>query len=77
MREGRQGIWSLRDLCGCFAAFALTCSVAFALLAPLFSASAWAACTGVVAEGGARMWRVSADEKAAAITYLGHASFLI
>ena len=36
-----------------------------------------AACTGVVADGGARLWRAAAGEKAAAITYLGHSSFLI
>jgi L-ascorbate metabolism protein UlaG (beta-lactamase superfamily) len=43
-----------------------------------FAAPGWAACTGVVADGGARLWRAAAaEEKAVAIDFLGHASFLI
>jgi L-ascorbate metabolism protein UlaG (beta-lactamase superfamily) len=59
------------------AALALNFIFMLALLAPLFVVQAWAACTGVVAERGARVWQAAAGEKAVAITYLGHASFLI
>lgn len=50
-----------------------------AILAMIFALEgpAGAACTGVVADHGARLWRAAAAEKAAAITFLGHASFLI
>src|SRR5438874_5569099 len=59
-----------------FASFALPTFVALALLA--LTSPAWAACTGVVAENGARLWRAAAGEqKAVAIDFLGHASFLI
>jgi L-ascorbate metabolism protein UlaG (beta-lactamase superfamily) len=69
-------IFLLRVLCARFAFFALTSLAALALLA--LSGAAWAACTGVVADGGARLWRAAAgDEKAVAIDFLGHASFLI
>src|SRR3954447_18098070 len=77
MRKGRQGLYPLRDHCGSFAASALQCFLALALLVPFFAGPAWAACSGVVAERGARLWQAAAGEKAAAITYLGHASFLI
>lgn len=77
MRKGRKGLRPLRGYRVSLAPFALTYFVALALLAPLFVAQARAACTGVVAEGGARVWQAAAGEKAAAITYLGHSSFLI
>src|SRR3954451_21802747 len=47
------------------------------LLAAMFAFPAWAACTGVIADQEARIWHAAAGEKAAAITFLGHASFLI
>ncbi len=55
---------------------------ALLLVAALFScasiAPAWAACSEVVAGGGARLWRAAAQEPGAvAISFLGHASFLI
>lgn len=44
----------------------------------LSSSSAFAACTGVVAQGAARLWPAAAKEDAAvSIRFLGHASFLI
>lgn len=73
MRKGRQGLHPLRDCC---ASLAVTCFFALALFA-LFVAPAGAACTGVVADRGARLWHAAAGEKAAAITWLGHSSFLI
>jgi L-ascorbate metabolism protein UlaG (beta-lactamase superfamily) len=42
-----------------------------------FAGAAQAACTGVVAQGGTRLWRAAAEQKAVAIDFLGHASFLI
>jgi L-ascorbate metabolism protein UlaG (beta-lactamase superfamily) len=46
-----------------------------ALLAPM---TAWAACTGPVADSGARLWRAAAgSEDGVRLTFLGHASFLI
>ena len=71
-----QGLHPFRDHCGFVAAFALTYFFAIVLLT-LITLPAFAACTGVVAEGGARLWQAAAGEKAAAITYLGHSSFLI
>src|SRR5689334_17904475 len=57
-----------------FRVVTLTAIVLFALM----TLPALAACTGVVADSGARLWRTAAAaEKAAAITFLGHASFLI
>src|SRR3954447_26777748 len=52
-------------------------TLAMVMLLAALTLPAWAACTGVVAERGARVWQAAAGEKAAAITYLGHASFLI
>src|SRR3954471_20729613 len=52
-------------------------TLAMVMLLAALTLPAWAACTGVVAERGARVWQAAAVEKAAAITYLGHASFLI
>src|SRR5215472_2122294 len=59
-----------------FASFALPILVALALLA--LSGGARAACTGPVADQGARLWRAAAgSEDAVRLTFLGHASFLI
>lgn len=49
----------------------------FVFIVLALAADANAACTGVVAESGARLWRVSAESPSVAITFLGHASFLI
>jgi L-ascorbate metabolism protein UlaG (beta-lactamase superfamily) len=73
MRKGRH---SLRDHCGSFATFAVSIFL-IALFAASLSGPGWAACTGVIAENGARVWPAAAGEKAATITFLGHASFLI
>src|SRR5690242_14348758 len=43
----------------------------------MLTTPAYAACTGVVAEGGTRLWHAAAGQKTATLTYLGHASFLI
>ena len=51
--------------------------LAMVMLFTVSTLPVFAACTGVVAERGARVWQAAAGEKAAAITYLGHASFLI
>jgi len=49
----------------------------FLLVAIVVAAPAWAGC-GVVAGGGARLWRAAAQpEQSVAITFLGHASFLV
>ncbi len=51
---------------------------ALALLALAFVAPGWAACTGPVADGGARLQLASAgSEGGVGLTFLGHASFLI
>jgi L-ascorbate metabolism protein UlaG (beta-lactamase superfamily) len=88
MRRGRGGISliagmtaclgrALRDLYKSSAAAALKCFL-FLLLALTFATPGWAACTGAIADGGARVWRAAAQpEKAVAVTFLGHASFLI
>ena len=47
------------------------------MLIMLLTAPAYAACTGIIADRGPRLWRAAAGEKAATLTYLGHASFLI
>jgi len=50
----------------------------FLLAAMLFALPAHAICGGPVADGGARLWRVAAQpEQSVAITFLGHASFMI
>jgi hypothetical protein len=65
-----------RVLCVPFASVALTMLLALALVA--IGGTAEAACTGVVAQDGPRLWRAAAGEqKAVAIDFLGHASFLI
>lgn len=43
----------------------------------LMTLPAWAACTGAIAEGGERLWRASAGDRRVALTFIGHASFLI
>jgi L-ascorbate metabolism protein UlaG (beta-lactamase superfamily) len=48
-----------------------------ALLLSLIALPAFAACTGLVAQDGARLWRAAAADQAVALTLLGHASFLI
>ena len=52
--------------------FVLTAVLLIASFAP-----AHAACTGVVAGDGTRLWRAAASEGTVSITFLGHASFLI
>src|ERR1044071_4227737 len=65
-----------RGLRGTSASSATSCFLF--LLALSFAAPAWAVCTGVVAQDGTRLWRAAAGEqKAVAIDFLGHASFLI
>jgi L-ascorbate metabolism protein UlaG (beta-lactamase superfamily) len=64
-----------RVLCVSLASFALPIFVALALLVPL---TAWAACSGPVADQGARLWHAAAgSEDGVRLTFLGHASFLI
>src|ERR1051326_8687830 len=78
MRKGRGELRHLRDLCEAFAASALKWFLALALLAQLLEAPAYAGCIGAVAEDGTRLWRAAAGaDKAVAITFLGHASFLV
>jgi L-ascorbate metabolism protein UlaG (beta-lactamase superfamily) len=77
MRKERRGLHSLRGHRESIAAFVLKYFFAPVVLAIFVMAPAWAACTGVVAERGARVWHAATGEKAAAITYLGHSSFLI
>ena len=61
--------------CVSFASFALPILVALALLAPM---TGWAACTGPVADEGARVRLASTGpEDGVRLTFLGHASFLI
>jgi L-ascorbate metabolism protein UlaG (beta-lactamase superfamily) len=48
------------------------------LVAVVVAGPAYALCAGPVAEGGAKFWRAAAREQGAvAITFLGHASFLV
>jgi hypothetical protein len=65
----------LRDLCGAFASSASR--FLFLLFLLLLASPAWAACTGVVAGDGTRLWQAAASEGTVSITFLGHASFLI
>src|SRR5580704_11642830 len=67
-----------RVLCVSFASFALNLFIALALLALTCAGAADAACTGPVADGGARVRLASAgSEGGVGLTFLGHASFLI
>jgi L-ascorbate metabolism protein UlaG (beta-lactamase superfamily) len=77
MRRGRQGLHPLCEHRVSFAVFALRGFFALILLAFFIAAPARAACTGVIADEGMRLWRASAGERAAALTFIGHASFLI
>ena len=72
MRKVRDGLRRLRDLRVSSVTFVVACFLALALLAP-----AWAACGGVVAGDQTRLWRATAADQQVAITFLGHASFLI
>ena len=48
------------------------------VLAIVVASPARAECGGVVADGGARLWRAAAQpEQSVAISFLGHASFLV
>src|SRR5947207_1946050 len=67
---------TLRALWGTSATSALK-RVLLILLALVLASPAWAACTGVVAGDGTRLWRAAAAESAVSITFLGHASFLV
>jgi Beta-lactamase superfamily domain len=76
MRKERDGIERLREHRAPIASFALDILVALALLA--LSGGAWAACSGPVADSGARLWHATAGpEDRVRLTFLGHASFLI
>jgi L-ascorbate metabolism protein UlaG (beta-lactamase superfamily) len=66
----------LRVLCGTSACSALK-HIALLLVALAMAFPAWAACTGVVAGDGTRLWRAAASEGTVSISFLGHASFLI
>jgi len=59
------------------ASSAVKCFVALALLALAFSMPAGAACTGPVADRGARLRLAAAGSEGVGLTFLGHASFLI
>ena len=59
------------------ASSAVKCFVALALLALAFSMPAGAACTGQVADRGARLRLAAAGSEGVGLTFLGHASFLI
>src|SRR5437763_1758356 len=76
MRRVRSGIEALRVLGETTVSSAVKLGfVALALLMPM---TAWAACTGPVANGGARLRLASAGaEGEVGLTFLGHASFLI
>ena len=77
MRKGRYGFDRLRDHRESLASFAVRSFFALALLATFFAAPGWAACIGMIADDGTRLWRAAASDKAVTITYLGHSSFLI
>ena len=72
MRSGRNTFENLRGLriTSAFACFL------FLFLLTL-AAPTWAACTGVVAGDGTRLWRAAAGDGTVSISFLGHASFLI
>lgn len=77
MRKGRNGFRPLCDQPVSFAVFALKYFFVLAVLAPFLAGPAVAACIGMIAGDGTRLWRAAAAEKAVTITYLGHSSFLI
>src|SRR5712692_3028905 len=59
-----------------FVLSALACSITL-LQVIMLAVPAYADCSKVVAGGGARLWRAAAEDAAVAISFLGHASFLI
>ena len=75
MRKGRCGIQMLRDLRGAFASSASRLFLVLFIL--ILATPAQAACTGVVAGDGTRLWRAAAGDGTVRISFLGHASFLI
>src|SRR3981189_1819406 len=76
--KASEALTSHRVLCASFASFALKAFVVLALLALGFGGTAWAACTGPVADRGARLQLASGGpEGGVGLTFLGHASFLI
>jgi len=78
MRKGRDGTVLLRGHRVSLASFALNTFLVLALLALGLGASAWAACTGPVADGETRLRLAAAGpEGGVGLTFLGHASFLI
>src|SRR5438874_2483244 len=78
MRRGRRLTETLRVLCETTASSAVQCCFVLALLALCFADSAGAACSGPVADHGARLRLASAGpEGGVGLTFLGHASFLI
>src|SRR5438045_25078 len=78
MRGGRDGTERLRGHRVTIASFALPVFLALALLALMLVATAEAACSGPVADQGARLRLASAGpEGGVGLTFLGHASFLI
>ena len=78
MRRGRRLTETLRVLCETTASSAVQYCFVLALLALCFADSAWAACSGPVADQGARLRLASAGpEGGVGLNFLGHASFLI
>jgi L-ascorbate metabolism protein UlaG (beta-lactamase superfamily) len=78
MRRGRDGTERLRGHRVTIASFALPVFLALALLALMLVATAEAACSGPVADHGARLRLASAGpEGGVGLNFLGHASFLI
>jgi L-ascorbate metabolism protein UlaG (beta-lactamase superfamily) len=75
MRKGHEGAESLCVHRAFFVSFVVKCFFALALLLPM---TGWAACTGPVADQGARLRLASVGpEDGVRLTFLGHASFLI
>lgn len=78
MRGARKALGILRVLWLASANSAVSCFFLLMSLGLLPARPAGAACTGVVAQGGVRLWPAAAqDEPAVSVTFLGHASFLI
>jgi L-ascorbate metabolism protein UlaG (beta-lactamase superfamily) len=77
MHKGHEGAQSLRDHRVSFVSFVVKVFIALALMIALI-APGWAACSGPVAENGARLrLAAAAPEGSVGLTFLGHASFLI
>ena len=78
MHKEHEGAESLRGLRVTSVSFVVKCFVALAVLALGFAGSAQAACSGPVADHGARLRLASTGpEGGVGVTFLGHASFLI